>query len=462
MVWSSLNQLQQIVSILRSKLSLGIPFDHCKGQGYDGARNFQGHVSGVAKKFQQDNRTAISVHCLAHCVNLCLQDIARNIKSIKDALNFSMEIIQLIKYSPKTQVVFEKLQSEHGSESIAKSGIRTLCPTRWTVRNRAIQAILDNYETLRMTLEESSHGSDDCSRRACGMLALMDKFQTYFGLKLAFLVFSITEQLSLSLQGVQNSVDDCYVAANVTIQALKKLRKEEEFRLFFESVKEEASDRCDPPQLTRQRRQPLRLNDGAAEHRFQSVEDIYRKDYYQVIDSVAGELESRFMQESFVFVRSIETLLLDSANSKPVILSDELMEMYKNDIIMEKLKLQLQLLPDAINSVPIDGIRIKEVTRVQTICDVFNSQPGLKNFLVEVHKLLKIYMTIPVTTSSSERNFSALKRVKTYLRNSMTQSRLNHCMLVHVHQDKTDTLNICEIANDFIRCNEKRIEYFGQ
>ena len=71
-------------------------------------------------------------------------------------------------------------------------------------------------------------------------------------------------------------------------------------------------------------------------------------------------------------------------------------------------------------------------------------------------------MTIPVTTSSSERNFSALKRVKTYLRNSMTQSRLNHCMLVHVHQDKTDTLNICEIANDFIRCNEKRIEYFGQ
>ena len=43
---------------------------------------------------------------------------------------------------------------------------------------------------------------------------------------------------------------------------------------------------------------------------------------------------------------------------------------------------------------------------------------------------------------------SALKRIKTYLRNSMTQSRLNHCMLLHIHKEKTENLDLCDIAKD--------------
>ena len=232
------------LSLKNFLISLGIPFENCKGQGYDGARNFQGHVTGVAKRFEDDNNSAISIHCLAHCVNLCLQDIARDSKCVKEALNFSMEVIQLIKYSLKRQVVFERVQGE-GNDS-PKPGIRTLCPTRWTVRTTAMQRILDNYETLCTMMEESSHGSDDCSRRACGVLALMEKFQTYFGLKLSVLIFSLTEQLSVTLQGVTTNVDDCYFAVKVTIRGLKKLRTDEMFKTFFKSVKEEAKDKCDP------------------------------------------------------------------------------------------------------------------------------------------------------------------------------------------------------------------------
>jgi hypothetical protein len=62
-----------------------------------------------------------------------------------------MEVIQLIKYSPKRQVVFERVQKEQDSPHV--SGIRTLCPTRWTVRAGAMQRILDNYESLQETME---------------------------------------------------------------------------------------------------------------------------------------------------------------------------------------------------------------------------------------------------------------------------------------------------------------------
>ena len=97
---------------------------------------------------------------------------------------------------------------------------------------------------------------------------------------------------------------------------------------------------------------------------------------------------------------------------------------------MQKLSLQLQILPDAIRSNAKD---LQEVTQVQRICDVLNEQPGIKKLLTEVHKLIRNYYTIPVTTASAECSFSALKCIKTYLRNSMTQQRLNHCMLLHVH-----------------------------
>ena len=137
-------------------------------------------------------------------------------------------------------------------------------------------------------------------------------------------------------------------------------------------------------------------------------------------------------------MRNIEKMLINSANGKSYSFPNTFKEIYDKDIDMEKLSLQLQLLPDAMKGSP---TKIKEVTRIRTICDILNDQPGVKNFLSEVHKVLRIYYTIPVTTASAERSFSALKRIKTYLRNSITQHRLNHCMLLHVHRQQTDELD---------------------
>ncbi|XP_025205786.1 52 kDa repressor of the inhibitor of the protein kinase-like [Melanaphis sacchari] len=49
--------------------------------------------------------------------------------------------------------------------------------------------------------------------------------------------------------------------------------------------------------------------------------------------------------------------------------------------------------------------------------------------------LLKILCTLPVSTTSPERMFSTLKRVKTYLRNTMGQERLNGLAMLSVHRD---------------------------
>ena len=227
-----------IYSVLKDSIvHLGLDFGNCRGQGYDGAQNFQGHVKGVAKRFKDDNPAAISVHCLAHCINLCLQEVTRSCKCIKEALNFSMEAIQLIKLSPKRQVMFESIQKQEEPRPVTV-GIRTLCPTRWTVRTGAMQAIITNYKTLEVTMEEASHGTDDCSRRASGVAALMEKFSTFFGMKISILLFSITEQLSCTLQGREINVDDSFTAVNACIWTLQRLRTDDEFEKFFKLVKQ--------------------------------------------------------------------------------------------------------------------------------------------------------------------------------------------------------------------------------
>ena len=38
----------------------------------------------------------------------------------------------------------------------------------------------------------------------------------------------------------------------------------------------------------------------------------------------------------------------------------------------------------------------------------------------------------------------------------MTVQRLNHCMLLHIHRDKTDGLNLKDIASEFIHTMKQK------
>ena len=68
----------------------------------------------------------------------------------------------------------------------------------------------------------------------------------------------------------------------------------------------------------------------------------------------------------------------------------------------------------------------------------------------------------PATNAISERSFSALKRLKTYMRATMGDQRLQSLMVLHIHRNKVDQLNLIDIANKFVGNNEYRKEMFGQ
>ena len=76
----------------------------------------------------------------------------------------------------------------------------------------------------------------------------------------------------------------------------------------------------------------------------------------------------------------------------------------------------------------------------------FGKNQSQKLSLPEVTKIKKLFLVLTATNAASERSFSAMKRIKMYLRNTTSGNQLNHPMLLHVHCKKTDQLNMIEIA----------------
>ncbi len=73
----------------------------------------------------------------------------------------------------------------------------------------------------------------------------------------------------------------------------------------------------------------------------------------------------------------------------------------------------------------------------------------------EASKLLQLVLTIPATTVSVERSFSALKRLKTYSRNRTGQGRLSSLSTIAIEKERL--LKLRKDKDDFY---EKVIDVF--
>ena len=89
-----------------------------------------------------------------------------------------------------------------------------------------------------------------------------------------------------------------------------------------------------------------------------------------------------------------------------------------------------------------------------------NMTPASLSLINNVVILVKLILVMPATNATSERSFSALRRLKSYLRSTMSQTRLNHLMLFHVHKKETHTIDLNISANNFISAVEQRKKIF--
>jgi len=74
-----------------------------------------------------------------------------------------------------------------------------------------------------------------------------------------------------------------------------------------------------------------------------------------------------------------------------------------------------------------------------------------------VHFLLVFPATLPFTTCSAEHTFSSLKRIKTYCRSTMVESRLNGLAAAFIH--KNVNINASKILDLFVQKHRRRLDF---
>ena len=100
----------------------------------------------------------------------------------------------------------------------------------------------------------------------------------------------------------------------------------------------------------------------------------------------------------------------------------------------------------------------EDVHSAQKICNVLHSR-SLRDVYPNVDIALRIFLSIPATNCSGERSFSTLKRVKTYLRASMGQDRLNALALLSIEAQLVQEIDYDDIIDVFARTKARKKKF---
>ena len=71
----------------------------------------------------------------------------------------------------------------------------------------------------------------------------------------------------------------------------------------------------------------------------------------------------------------------------------------------------------------------------------------------------RILLTIPVTVASVERTFSKLKLIKSYLRATMSQKRLNGLVILSIEKNMLEKIDYKSLINNFASKRARKMKF---
>ena len=76
-----------------------------------------------------------------------------------------------------------------------------------------------------------------------------------------------------------------------------------------------------------------------------------------------------------------------------------------------------------------------------------------------IYRVVKLVLTLPVSTTTTERAFSAMNVIKTNLRNKMEDEFLSNAMMLFIERDIAATISTDSIIDDFEDLKRRRVPF---
>ena len=384
--------------LLDSVAKVGLDMSKCVGLGFDGASAMMGKYNGCATIIQRKFPGATPVHCFNHRLNLVLSKACET-KEVKLALHTMTEVYNFIYASNMRSLRFGDLLKETLPQKRRQKLVQ-LCPTRWAERHDAVQVFVELLPAVALFLEQEAENDG----RAGLLLIALRESKFLVGLLVADSVLAHTVSASKTLQSRTGDLVNAYKTIESIQTAIddQRNRAEETFQLIFHRVEElltdVGSENATVPLPRVCGRQTQRSNVEAS-----SAEEYYRRSVFlPFIDFVASELRRRF----------------GDASAHALLFVSELLKGPSMDV------------ENFMKAVDASG---QGETLARAEAERWRKTAPAFDRLTDAHE----YHALPVTNAEAERSLSTLKRLKTYLRSTMTQERVNGLALLAVHKEVT-------------------------
>lgn len=385
-------------------------------QCYDGAPVMSGHKSGVQVKIKEVYKNAHFIHCYAHQLNLIVERCVTGNKQVRIFFSNLEGISTFFSQSPKRTAVLDE---------IVKKRIPT-CPQsiRWNFKSRSVTTLYkyqkEIVECVEKIIDDESNDYKTINK-AMGLKGFLQNEDFLFWLYFFNKVMPHCDILFNELQ--QKSID-----------AVKTIHYVSQFAAAIQTVRDslDTDERREQEEPTAKRR------------RFTDTRKMCALD---VCDRIMIQVSDRF---SFSDHLSVAQLF-----------EPQLFCKYQSVFPEKELKV-------AVNLFQLQSSELRHELNVLYSRKDFMKASGaltLLNFLYDNNlakafpesvKLLQIIVTFPMTTGEAERCFSMLKRVKTFMRNTMNEDRLCALAMCSLEKDLLNRPNFNEMVIDHFAAQKGR------
>lgn len=405
-------------------------------QTYDGASVMSGALSGTQQRVRTHFPSAIFVHCFAHALNLIL---TQSVSFISECRIFFSTLGGLVSFfSPSSSRTYLL-------DSVVRKRLPPMAPTRWNFNDRLVETVchyrLDIINCFWEIVDNESEWENDAIFKARGFINFLQSFETVFLLQLFENIYSKTGHVYNILQTKSLDISYCLSEVTSTKQYLNDLRSS-----FFDDLLQETTVLVGQPTTTTRRQA--------------DVDPVlrFRRLFNEILDVLIVNIDSRFSNLSQLkFLEILDaTKYSDFRRVFPTESLNCLATTYSGKFDIPILRTELNIIYSHDNYQNKSPVKILE-TIVQN---------DLQEALPELCKLCKLVLTIPATSASAERSFSALKRIKSIQRNTMGQNRLSSLSFLSCEKELLEAIRIPregfdfydEVIKQFIK-KERRMEY---
>lgn len=440
---------------------LQIPFQNCRGQGYDNGSNMKGCHQGVQKRLLDLNPKAFYVPCGCHSLNLMLGDMAKS--SIVASMLFGILHQIYLLFAASTQR-WEILKSH-----IQNLTVKPISETRWECRIDSVKAVRFQVGAVYDALVEVSETANDpkAHTEAAGLAKHLKNYQFLVSLVIWNDLLARINIVSKLMQAKDMQFDIALKCVENTTEFLKTY-KETGFELAQTAAKELAAElemnsdeiAFPAPQSMRRRKIRRQFEYECQDEPISDPKEKYRIEFFNVLlDQAIMSMNARFeqMKEHFHFFgflhdfKTIATMSQKDLMKHCTDLGTILTDASSSDIDPVDFCNELGVFCTLVPSGNASARHALE----------FINQNNLNDTFPNVAIALRIALTNPITVASGERSFSKLKLIKNYLRTSMTQERLNHLAMLSIETDVVKSLDYSQLIKEFASLKARKIDFLS-